>query len=78
MTYMRQSEIDQKFKEKPQNRVASVQTDNPIPISLNGFTLQNIIVVLGLIFNLIIVIINHNNHAVHVQGNDSLEILVLE
>jgi len=75
---MRQSEMDQKLKEKPQHRVASVQTDNPIPISLNGFTLQNIIVVLGLIFNLIKVIINHNNHAVHVQGNDRLEILVLE
>jgi len=41
-TYMRQTEMDQKLKEKPQHKVARVQTDNPTPISLNGFTLQNI------------------------------------
>jgi len=75
---MRQTEIDQKLKEKPQHRVARVQTDNPIPISLNGFTLQNIIAVLGLIFNPIIVIVNHNNHVVHVQCNNRLQILVLK
>jgi hypothetical protein len=34
--------MDQKLKEKPQNKVAIVQFDNPTPISLNGFTLQNI------------------------------------
>jgi hypothetical protein len=34
--------MDQKLKEKPQNKVAIVQCDNPTPISLNGFTLQNI------------------------------------
>jgi len=39
---MRQTEMDQKLKEKPQKRVAIVQTDNPTPISLNGLTLQNI------------------------------------
>ena len=42
---MRQIEMDQKLKENPQHRVARVQTDNPTPISLNGFTLQNIRVV---------------------------------
>jgi len=70
--------MDQKLKEKPQHRVARLQTDNPIPISLNGFTLQNIKAVLGLIFNPVIVIINHNNHVVHVQGNNGLEIVVLK
>ena len=39
---MRQTAMDQKLKEKPQHKVARVQTDNPTPISLNGFTLQNI------------------------------------
>jgi len=39
-TYMRLTEMDQKLKEKPQQKVARVQTDNPTPISLNGFTLQ--------------------------------------
>lgn len=38
---MRQTEIDQKLKEKPQKKVASVQIDNPDPISLNGLTLRN-------------------------------------
>jgi hypothetical protein len=32
--------MDQKLKEKPQNKVARVQIDDPTPISLNGFTLQ--------------------------------------
>jgi hypothetical protein len=41
-TYMRQTEMDQKLKEKPQKKVARVHIDNPTPISLNGFTLQNI------------------------------------
>lgn len=42
---MRQIEMDQKLKEKPQHRVARVQIDNPAPMSLNGFTLQNVRVV---------------------------------
>ena len=33
--------IDQKLNETPQPAVAKVQTDNPTPMSLNGFTLQN-------------------------------------
>lgn len=45
---MRQTEMDQKLKERPQKKVARVQTDNPTPISLNGFTLQNIWIVKGL------------------------------
>jgi hypothetical protein len=32
---MRQTEMDQKLKEKPQNKVAIVQSDNPTPISLH-------------------------------------------
>jgi hypothetical protein len=42
ITYMRQNVMDQKSKERPQHKVARVQTDNPTPISLKGFTLQNI------------------------------------
>lgn len=34
--------MDQKSKERPQHKVARVQTDNPTPISLKEFTLQNI------------------------------------
>jgi hypothetical protein len=37
---MQQTEMDQKLKEKPQNKFARVQTDDPTLISLNGFTLQ--------------------------------------
>jgi hypothetical protein len=36
---MQQTEMDQKLKEKPQNKFARVQTDDPTLISLNGFTL---------------------------------------
>lgn len=38
---MRQIVMDQKLNEKPQPTAATVQTDNPTPISLNGLTLQN-------------------------------------
>jgi hypothetical protein len=41
---MRQITIDQKLNEKPQPVTARVQTDNPTPMSLNGFTLQNMII----------------------------------
>ncbi|CBI35763.3 unnamed protein product, partial [Vitis vinifera] len=34
--YMRQIVMDQKLNEKPQPTAATVQTDNPTPISLNG------------------------------------------
>lgn len=37
---MRHTAIDQKLTEKPQPTTATVQTDNPTPISLNGFALQ--------------------------------------
>lgn len=37
---MRQIVMDQKSNERPQPTTAKVQTDNPTPISLNGFTLQ--------------------------------------
>ena len=43
VTYMRQMKRDKKLNEKPQAVTAKVQTDNPTPISLNGFTLQNLI-----------------------------------
>lgn len=39
---MRHTAIDQKLNEKPQPTTAKVQTDSPIPISLNGFALQNL------------------------------------
>lgn len=38
--YIRQNVMDQKSKDKPQPTTARVQMDNPIPISLNGLTLQ--------------------------------------
>lgn len=41
---MRQMVMDQKLNEIPQPTTANVQTDNPTPMSLNGFTLQNLIV----------------------------------
>ena len=39
-TYMRQIVMVQKLNEKPHPTTATVQTDNPTPISLNGLTLQ--------------------------------------
>lgn len=41
LTYMRQIVMDQKSNEQPQPITATVQTDNPTPISLNGLKLQN-------------------------------------
>lgn len=40
---MRQIVMDQKSTEIPQPAVAKVQTDNPTPISLNGFTLKKFV-----------------------------------
>jgi hypothetical protein len=37
---MRQTVMLQKLIENPQPTTATVQTDNPTPMSLNGFTLQ--------------------------------------
>ncbi|CAN0865030.1 hypothetical protein LINGRAHAP2_LOCUS9116 [Linum grandiflorum] len=39
-TYIRHIAIDQKSNDNPHPAVASVQTDNPTPISLKGLTLQ--------------------------------------
>ena len=41
-THIRHTTIDQKLNEKPQPITAKVQTDNPTPMSRNGFTLQNL------------------------------------
>lgn len=41
---MRQIVMDQKLNEEPQPITATVHTDNPTPISLNGLTLQNLII----------------------------------
>lgn len=38
---MRQTAMDQKLKDRPQHNVPIVQIDNPTPISLKGFTLQD-------------------------------------
>lgn len=40
IAYIRQTAIIQKLNEKPQPTTARVQTVNPTPMSLNGFTLQ--------------------------------------
>lgn len=37
---MRQSVMDQKLNDRPEPTTAIVQTDNPTPISRNGFRLQ--------------------------------------
>lgn len=42
IAYIRQIAIIQKLNEKPQPTTASVQTVNPTPMSLNGFTLQSL------------------------------------